>query len=258
MTATGQLADGTATLAALLRTDRDLRELAAAGDWAAIRGHFPRAAVAVDAVLRRVGHRGPGEAELANPTTIESPSQLLVAAARAADTEPQTPFATGRAPLPLRVAQTVGRSRALAWDTTMCYTQQLRMALRERGRRLAAARVLARADDIFYLTIAEAIAPPVDTRLRVTRRRAERVRLQALNMPEVIDGYWSALPDPAPEQPMPAEDRACVRVRTGGLRLDATGQVNSAGSTGLRDLTNSLMSSSPAQMLTFMPASTRF
>lgn len=205
MTATGQLADGTATLAALLRTDRDLRELAAAGDWAAIRGHFPRAAVAVDAVLRRVGHRGPGEAELANPTTIESPSQLLVAAARAADTEPQTPFATGRAPLPLRVAQTVGRSRALAWDTTMCYTQQLRMALRERGRRLAAARVLARADDIFYLTIAEAIAPPVDTRLRVTRRRAERVRLQALNMPEVIDGYWSALPDPAPEQPMPAE-----------------------------------------------------
>ncbi|BBZ04354.1 hypothetical protein MCHIJ_37910 [Mycolicibacterium chitae] len=120
-----------------------------------------------------------------------------------------TPGAPQRPSWPLRVAEAAGRSRGLAWGTAVFYTDELREALREKGVRLVARRTLADAEDICYLTLAEAVAPPVDARLRVARRRAERERLLALNMPQVIDDRWWPLPDPVPEAPAePRRDRA--------------------------------------------------
>lgn len=210
-TSTHHLATETAALAQALRADARLRELAAAADLAGIRAAFPATAAMFEAALTRVGHRGPGEAELANPVIAEASDQLLVAAARAAADVPAAPRApdAGLA-LPLHRAENVRLARELAWDTTVRFTHELRMALREKGSRLAARRLLACRDNVFYLTLDEALAPPVDTRLRVNRRRAERERLQALNMPEVVDGRWAPLPEPnVPElvaslrEPMP-------------------------------------------------------
>jgi hypothetical protein len=197
-TSTRHLATEIAALADTLRADTRQRELAAAADLAGIRVAFPATAAMFDAALARVGHRGPGEAELANPVIAESPDQLLVAAARAAADVPAIPGAPDdRLPLPLRRAESVRLARELAWDTTVRFTHELRMAMREKGSRLATRRLLACRDDVFYLTLDEVLAPPVDTRLRVSRRRAERGRLQAVNMPEVVDGRWAPLPEPA-------------------------------------------------------------
>lgn len=195
-TSTRHLAAEIAALADTMRADTRQRDLAAAADLAGIRAAFPATAAMFDAALNRVGHRGPGEAELANPVIAESPDQLLVAAARAAADVPAIPGAPDDR-LPLRRAESVRLARELAWDTTVRFTNELRMGLREKGDRLAARRLLACRDDVFYLTLDEALAPPVDTRLRVIRRRAERERLQALNMPEVVDGHWAPLPEPA-------------------------------------------------------------
>ena len=195
-TATAHLATETAALAHVLRADEKLRELAAGGDLAAIRSAAPEVAAAVDAALSRVGHRGPGEAELANPVLAQSPGHLLVAAALAALDSPSAPVATaartGRAQ---RRAEEIRLARESAWDATARYTDQLRIALRERGIRLAAVRMLAQVDDVFYLTLDEVLAPPVDARLRVDRRRREHVRLQALHMPDVIHGAWAPIED---------------------------------------------------------------
>ncbi|WP_281375983.1 PEP-utilizing enzyme, partial [Pseudonocardia pini] len=66
----------------------------------------------------------------------------------------------------------------------------LRILLRERGGRLVAAGVLAEPEDVFYLTLDEILAVPADAAERVTRRRAERLRLKQVRMPDVFSGAW--------------------------------------------------------------------
>ena len=80
--------------------------------------------------------------------------------------------------------------RTLAYDATMRFTHQLRLAARELGRRMVAQDNLAAADEVFYLTVEEALFPPPDSRLRIKRRIAERERLQSLRLPPVIDSEW--------------------------------------------------------------------
>ena len=201
LTCTGQLAGETAALAGWLRTDARLRELAAAGDLTAVRRASAGFGTAFDAAIRRVGHHGPGEAELANPVIADAPDQLLVAAALAAG-DVVAGEAPGRSVDPLaRRADAAGGCRELAWNSTALATHQLRITLREKGVRLFGRRDVEAAADVSYLTCAELVAPARPVRELVARRRAERLRLQAISLPETIVGGW--LPVDAPEPPAP-------------------------------------------------------
>ncbi len=153
---------------------------------AAARTGAPMLAKAFDLALAHLGHRGPGAAELANPVLGDRPDALLAAATRAP--------AAGIAEDP--VLPGAQAARTLAYDTTLRFTHQLRLAVREVGRRLMAEDKIAAVDDLFHLTVDEALALPADTRLRIKRRTAERERLQAVRLPAVIDTAWTPTPGP--------------------------------------------------------------
>jgi nucleoside-diphosphate-sugar epimerase len=191
MTSTGHLAAETAALAELLRGDDRLRELAVAGDITALRACSARFGAAYDQAVARVGHRGPGEAELANPVLADDPAQLLAAAALAAGNGATEPTNAPQADRLARLADAARTSRELAWDSTTRVTQELRIILREKGSRLAERKIIDIADDVFYLTCDEVLAAPPDARALVDRRRAERRRLQEIGLPEEFDGQWS-------------------------------------------------------------------
>jgi hypothetical protein len=177
----------TAELATVLRADPALRALAREGNLDSIRALSPRTAAALDAAVARIGHRGPGEAELASTVFFDEPAMLLVAAAEsaAAPTEPAPPSTLAQ-----RLANNARVSRELAHDTTIRFTHELRMTLRELGSRWVAADLIDVVADAYYLTCNELVTMPADARLRIKRRRAERERLQAQRPPGVIDGAW--------------------------------------------------------------------
>ena len=184
----GRIAAEIASLATVLRGDRFIRALAKEGDVASLRTLSPGGAAALSAALAQIGHRGPGEAELANPTFGDDPAMLLQAAskvAESADAPTQPP-----ASLAQRLAAGARDSREMAYDTTIRFTHELRMALRELGSRRVGADLIDAVDDVYYLTCDELVTMPADARLRIKRRRAERERLQAQAPPEVIDATW--------------------------------------------------------------------
>jgi hypothetical protein len=201
MTSTGHLAAETAALAGWLRGDSGLRELAVAGDITALRASSARFGAAVDQAVARVGHRGPGEAELANPVVADDPGQLLAAAALAAGESANERANTPRADPLARLANDARTSRELAWDSTARATHQLRVILREKGSRLASQHIIEFADDVFYLTCDELLAPPPEVRALVDRRKIERRRLQEIDLPEVFDGQWSPVEPAEPATP---------------------------------------------------------
>jgi hypothetical protein len=88
--------------------------------------------------------------------------------------------------LPDRLAASARASRETAYDTTIRFTHELRMTLRERGSRFVSDELIDVAGEIFYLTSDEAVTLPSDARLRIKRRRAERERLQGLRLPDII------------------------------------------------------------------------
>ncbi|OHV05530.1 NAD-dependent epimerase/dehydratase family protein [Mycobacterium talmoniae] len=192
-----RVADETASLIEVLQRNPQLRELAQEGDLAGIRAVSPRFAAAVDAVAGRIGHRGPGEAELANPVFGDDRALLLTTVA-AAGTAAAVPAPTpGSATLAQRMVANTLVSRETAYDATMRFTHELRMTLREIGSRRVRAELLDTVDDVYYLTCEELLTMSADARLRIKRRRAERERLQALHLPDVFDHTWS--PVAAPE-----------------------------------------------------------
>ncbi len=184
----GRTAAETASLAAMLRTDPPLCAMAREGNLGSVRALSPATAAAVDAAVARIGHRGPGEAELANPMFGDDPALLLQAAAAAAQApaQPAPPSTLSR-----RIASSARNSRELAHDTTIRFTHQLRMALRELGSRRLAVDLIDVVDDVYYLTCDELVTMPPDARLRIKRRRTERERLQAQGPPDVIDHAWT-------------------------------------------------------------------
>ncbi|GAB3031874.1 hypothetical protein [Mycobacterium bourgelatii] len=177
-----------AALAAALRSDPPLRALAATGNVASVRALSPTAAAALDTALGALAHRGRGEAELANPTFGDDPSALLVVAAEAAEApaEPAQPPTLSQ-----RLAASARNSRELAHDTTLRFTHEFRIALRELGSRRVDADLIDVVDDVYYLTCDELVTMPADARLRIKRRRAERERLQAQGPPDIIHTSWS-------------------------------------------------------------------
>lgn len=182
----GLVAAETAELAALLRGDAPLSALAREGNVDSIRALSPSTAGALDAAVTRIGHRGPGEAELATTVFGDDPAALLVSAAEVAE-EVAAPAES--AP-PRRMTPNGRGSRELAHDTTIRFTHELRMTLRELGSRRVTADLIDVADDVFYLTCDELVTMPADARLRIKRRRDERERLQVQRPPDVIDGAW--------------------------------------------------------------------
>jgi phosphohistidine swiveling domain-containing protein len=81
-------------------------------------------------------------------------------------------------------------TRERARGAVVRMTHALRLTLRERGRRLAAAGIIEQADDVWYLTFAELRSPPADMTATVARRREERTRLGAIRLPAMFDGHW--------------------------------------------------------------------
>jgi nucleoside-diphosphate-sugar epimerase len=196
----GRIAAETDALAALLRNDPPVCALAREGNLASIRALSPNTAGTLDAAIARIGHRGPGEAELSSRTFGDDPAILLTAAARAAATpaEPAAP-----ATLPRRLAANARGSREMVHDTTIWFTHELRMTLRELGSRWEAMDLIDAADHVYFLTCDELVAQPADARLRIKRRLAERERFQAQRPPDVIDTNWTPIngsPD-CPELP---------------------------------------------------------
>ena len=102
-----RIAAETAELAALLRADPPLCALARQGNLASIRALSPDTAAVLDDAVARVGHRGPGEAELASPTFGDDPALLLAVASELA-CGPRRPR---RAPTPAHVRRAADRQR---------------------------------------------------------------------------------------------------------------------------------------------------
>jgi hypothetical protein len=189
------IAAETAELAAALHGDTALRALAREGNVGSIRALSSKTAGALDAAVARIGHRGWGEAELSSPVFGDDPAMLLTAAAQAAaavEAAVTAPTPTKPTATPARrLAANARGSRELAHDTTLRFTHELRMTLRELGSRRVAADLIDVVDDVYYLTCDELVTMPADARLRIKRRRAERERLQVQRPPDVIDGAWA-------------------------------------------------------------------
>jgi uncharacterized protein YbjT (DUF2867 family) len=181
------LAAKTSSLAAMIRHDLQLCARAIDGDLDGISAQSQTIGAAFAAAVSELGHRGPGEVELANLMIGDDPAILLAAAGRAATELPRpVPSIEPDAKLPERLAASARASRELAYDTTIKFTHELRMTLRELGSRLVDAECIDVAGEIFYLTCDEAVTVPSDARLRVKRRRAERERFQGWRLPDVI------------------------------------------------------------------------
>jgi nucleoside-diphosphate-sugar epimerase/phosphohistidine swiveling domain-containing protein len=190
--------DGVQRLAARARADADvatlLRDRPAAEARAELEAKAPAFAADFEALVAECGHRGPGETELENPTFADRPELLLDAVAKTLDAPARPPMEVpagrrGRAAAGI-VARAM-RARERARDAAMRLTHALRLAVRERAARLAAAGVIADPADVFYLTYAELLDPPADAKQRVPRRRAERERLAALHLPVTFEGRWA-------------------------------------------------------------------
>ena len=82
------------------------------------------------------------------------------------------------------------------------------------ARRRVAEEKLATVEDIFFLTVGEALAMPLDARLRVKRRATERERLHVMRLPPVIDGAWAPVSAPEAAQ---AGDELCGQSMAGGV-----------------------------------------
>ena len=162
-----------------------------------IRASSPDFAAAIDELIAAHGHRGPGETELENPTFGDAPELLVDAIAK-------TMLSSGRrtehSPAAGRAAKLAARSMQLreeVRDAAMKITHALRLAVRERGRRLTHAGSLGDPSDVFYLSFDELLDPPQDARPLVDRRRAERERLRGMRLPLFFNAHW----EPETESP---------------------------------------------------------
>ena len=187
------------------------------GDLEAARSTAPMVGALFDTVLCHIGHRGPDSVEVAATVIGDRPAAVLAAALR---TTAHSTAADQPAP-PHRVA----------YDSTLRFTHQLRTAVRELARRRVAEDKLSAAEDIYFLTVDEALAMPVDTRLRVKRRAAERERLQAITMPSAFDGTWTPAPDPVTAQ---ADEQLHGQITVAGVAEGTIRVVRSADDADLQ------------------------
>lgn len=207
-----------ASLASVLRAHPYIQDALSKGDLDAVRAAAPMVATALDSVIAHLGHRGPGGVEVAASVIGDRTDALIAAGERA-----RQRYSSGHCGEPQLY-------HLLAYDSLLRFTHQMRLALRELARRRVAEDKLAAIDDIFLLTVEEALVMPVDARLRVKRRAAERERLQAVRVPAVIDGGWT----PQPLVDVAAAGEQLRGTRCEGGAFEGTVQVvSSAADTGL-------------------------
>ncbi len=162
---------GVKELGAVVATDDDLRRLIADSPKDTVldklRSEAPAFSARFDRLIAQCGHRGPGETELSNPTFSDAPELLL----RAVIGSTQPAHASTAKPLKDRlgralvdVAVKAMERRERGRDASMRITHELRLTLREWGRRLAERGVLESADDVHYLSIDEVYYPPANAR----------------------------------------------------------------------------------------------
>lgn len=148
---------------------------------------------ALQQVLAEVGHRGPGEFELANATFADRPVLLFDAIYQSArgerQTPPEQPQQARRTALE-KIAGGALQRRERVRDASIRIFHQLRLALREKGERLVGEGLLPDRDAVFFLTIDELSHPPADTADVVGRRREEREKLKKIEPPSLIEGAW--------------------------------------------------------------------
>lgn len=159
-----------------------------------LRSDAPGFAAKFDQLVADCGHRGPGETELSNQVYADAPELLLRSVLGGTRTEQPAPAAPAKSPVAralTRLAVSAIERREHGRDTCMRVTYELRLALREWGMRLADRRVLDNADDVHYLSIDEIYYPPADSKDVITRRRAERIRLAALEYPVHFTQPWT-------------------------------------------------------------------
>lgn len=141
-----------------------------------------------------IGHRGPAEVEMLSTSYADNPELLvrMVTKALCAPPTPQSerPVIPLRAKLIALLAARQLRDREVRRDKMVRAIWVLRGLLREDGRRLVEAGVLASPDDVFYLLVDELDALPGDAAKLVARRRAEQRRLTAVVPPTVFSGSW--------------------------------------------------------------------
>lgn len=180
-----------ASLASAVRAHPYIQGALSSVDLDAVRTAAPMVGTAFDSVVAHLGHRGPGGVELATSVIGDRPDALIAAGERA-----RQRYAAGDP----GVVQT---HPLLAYDYLLRFTHQMRLAMRELASRRVDSGQLAEADDIFLLTVEEALVMPADARARITRRAVEQQRLQAMRLPRVIDGAWT--PQQAPDAEAAAE-----------------------------------------------------
>ena len=143
-----------------------------------LRSDAPAFAAKFDRLVADCGHRGPGETELEQPRLRRCAGTVAALgdgqhphrAMRLPRLQCSTPL--GRALVRFAVAAIERRERGR--DVCMRITHELRLVLREWGRRLAERGTLESADDVHYLSMDEIYYPPADSKDLVARRRAER------------------------------------------------------------------------------------
>lgn len=197
--ASARALEGVHRVADLVRTDPAAREaLEKYRHEADAMKHFadasPRLHSALHELLTAVGHRGPGEFELANATFADRPALLFDAIYQSARGERPAPTAhrdrVHRRTMLEKLAGGALQRRERVRDASMRVFHQLRLALREKGGRLTAKGVLPDRDAIFFLTIDEVIHPPANSTEVITRRRAQRDGLRKIEPPSLIEGDW--------------------------------------------------------------------
>lgn len=183
-------------LGEILRTDPVLAGHHRGASLDEVRNASTTFARAFDAALAEVGHRGPGEGELANPMFEQRPEALLSAAWSAAG--PRTLPPPAEHGLRSRLARRVLHDREESRDVSVRATHNLRLLALERGRRLVADGRLERATDVFALTYDELCYGTASVTPDLARRRwAERERLASLTLPAIFDRRWEPVHDAA-------------------------------------------------------------
>ncbi|MGB9303181.1 MAG: NAD-dependent epimerase/dehydratase family protein [Mycobacterium sp.] len=202
---------GVRELADVVAADRGLRRLIEDSPREVVldklRSDAPAFAAKFDQLVAECGHRGAGETELSNPVYADAPELLLRSVLGGIRTSHVAPAASVLTPLGralVRVAVAAIERRECGRDVCMRITHELRLVLREWGHRLAERDTLESADDVHYLSVTEIYYPPPDSKDLVVRRRAERVRLAALDYPVHFSQPWT------PDQHIEVTDGAVV------------------------------------------------
>jgi pyruvate,water dikinase len=229
----------------LARAHPEILDRLAEGESAALAA-APALAAEIESYVATFGDRCVQELKLESPTLHEDPSPLLKAVAaaarapeRAAPPAPQRPDArlaalfAGRPVKRALAGWLLARARArvrdrenLRFERTRLFGR-VRRVFRALGRRLGESDALARPEDVFYLTVEEALAAaergadPTTLKASAARRRAEdAASLQRPDPPERIEAGRALAATPADVDARVRQGIACCSgVATGRARV---------------------------------------